>query len=140
MNLKKIGMFGLIAASAVILAACTKNNAIPSNSTNSGGDKSSAAEQKSSDAMAAGTITYADSGFSPASLTVKVGETITVKNTGTTPVSFNSDPHPQHTSFPELNLGRIGPGESKTVTLSSAKTYTYHNHLNPSQRGTIVVQ
>ena len=85
-------------------------------------------------------ITYTDGGFSPSQIKVKVGETVTFKNDSKTTIQVNSASHPVHTSFPELNIGAIAPGESKSVKLTTAGTKKYHNHLSPAQSGTIVVE
>lgn len=86
------------------------------------------------------TITYTDSGFTPSSITVHSGDTITLKNTSSESVQFDSDPHPVHTDDPELNAGAVSPGGSTTFTVSTKGTHGYHNHLNPAQQGTIVVE
>ncbi len=85
-------------------------------------------------------ITYSDSGFSPSTITIKAGETVTVKNTSSRTIEFDSDPHPVHTDNRELNEGSIEPGKSGTVTISEAGTWGYHDHLDSSQTGTIVVE
>jgi len=136
MNIKRIAVTGTFIALALVLSGCslykTQSNANPTASEN---------EQKSTSAtQSSGIIAYTDSGFSPAEVKVKVGETVTLKNDSSSSVQVNSAPHPQHTQFPELNLGAIAPGESKTVTFTTAGTKKYHNHLNPSQNGTIVVE
>ena len=69
-----------------------------------------------------------------------MGESVNFKNDSTGNVQVQSDPHPTHTLFPELNIGVIVPGESKSVTFTTTGTKTYHNHLNPSQKGEIVVE
>ena len=89
---------------------------------------------------AAGTISYDGSSFSPSSLTVKVGATIKITNQSSSSLAFNSNPHPVHTDEPELNVGAIDAGQSKTFTVTKQGSWGYHNHLNPSQSGTIVVQ
>lgn len=89
---------------------------------------------------AAATITYNGSGFSPNKVTVKAGESIKVTNSSSGEVQFDSDPHPVHTDDPELNAGLIPAGQSKTFTVNSKGTWGYHNHLDSSQRGTIVVE
>lgn len=91
-------------------------------------------------ATVAGTISYNGSSFSPSSLTVKVGDTIKIANQSSTALSFNSNPHPVHTDEPELNVGAIDAGQSKTFKVTKLGSWGYHNHLNPSQTGTIVVQ
>jgi plastocyanin len=86
------------------------------------------------------TITYDGNNFSPSTLTVKSGSTVTVKNMSSDDLQFDSGPHPTHTSNPELNIGLIAAGESKTFTVTKTGTFDYHNHLNPSQTGTIIVE
>jgi plastocyanin len=110
----------------------SQNQTQPSNNS---GNNSQAADQSQ-----ANTITYSNNGFSPSSLTVKSGTTITIKNTSSNSLQFSSDPHPVHTDDPELNLGVISPGQSQTLTVTKTGTHGYHNHLNPSDTGTIIVQ
>ncbi|HEY5695334.1 MAG TPA: cupredoxin domain-containing protein [Candidatus Saccharimonadales bacterium] len=95
---------------------------------------------KSNTTDTANTITYSDSGFSPKTITVKAGTTITLKNTSAANMQFDSDPHPVHTNDTELNIGSVAAGQSTTFTVNTPGTHGYHNHLNPSDTGTIVVQ
>jgi plastocyanin len=85
-------------------------------------------------------ITYSASGFSPASLTVNSGDKVTVKNASSNQIQFDSNPHPQHTEDPELNIGIIMPGKSETITVTTKGSHGFHNHLNPGATGTLVVQ
>jgi plastocyanin len=89
---------------------------------------------------AAATITFDGKGFSPASVTVKAGDTIRITNSSSDPLSFNSDPHPTHTDEPELNVGDVSTGSSQTFTVTKSGTWGYHNHFDQSQRGSITVQ
>jgi cytoskeletal protein RodZ len=89
---------------------------------------------------AAVTVTYNGSSFSLSADTIKAGESIKVVNSSTKDLDFDSDPHPVHTDNPELNLGSIAPGESKSATLSTKGHWGFHNHLNSSQHGNITVQ
>jgi len=86
------------------------------------------------------TITYNGSGFSPSTLTVKSGTIVTVKNNSSSALQFNSDPHPSHTDNPELNIGSVSEGGSRTFTATAKGTWGYHNHLDSSQTGTIKVE
>ncbi|MEX0616380.1 MAG: cupredoxin domain-containing protein [Candidatus Woykebacteria bacterium] len=86
------------------------------------------------------TITFSDSGFSPANTTVKAGSKVTFVNNSSKEVQPASDPHPIHTANPELNAGSIAAGSSKTVTLTKTGSWGYHNHLSSGQRGTIMVE
>src|SRR4051794_5643179 len=105
------------------LALANKNNNKTNTSTTTTPNTSSQAtntpedNSSNSSAQSDGTITYSANGFSPVNLTVKSGATITVKNTSSTSLDFDSDPHPQHTDNPELNAGIVAPGQSKTFTL-----------------------
>ncbi len=96
--------------------------------------------QASASTAATNTITYSDSGFSPASLTVKAGDKVTVKNTASSALQFDSNPHPQHTDDPELNIGLINPGQSQTITVTKTGSHGYHNHLNSGDTGMLIVQ
>ena len=136
MNFKKAAIFGAVISSALILAGC---NLYKTSGGETGGTGATS-EQTETTPVSGNLITYTDSGFSPAQVNVKVGDTVTFKNDSKASVQVNSAPHPAHTQFPELNIGSIAPGESKTVTFTTAGTKKYHNHLNPSQTGTIVVE
>src|SRR5688572_6293775 len=114
------------------------------NDTNGGSTSSSNSSENSSEssdvAIDAVTITYTDNGFTPATVTVSSGATITVTNDSSETVGFKSDPHPVHTENTELNLDDLGPGQTDTFTVSTVGSWGYHNHLNPDQTGTIVVE
>ncbi len=86
------------------------------------------------------TITYSDNGFSPFTITVKSGTTVTIKNESSHGLQFDSDPHPAHTDDEELNVNSVPEGGSETFVVKRTGTFGYHNHLNPSDTGTIVVE
>ncbi len=88
-----------------------------------------------------GTVTYTDSGFTPSGLTVKVGTTVTFKNTSSSDMWVASNPHPTHTDLPGLDAKKnIAPGDSYTFTFTKVGSWGYHNHLNPAQGGIVTVQ
>lgn len=91
-------------------------------------------------AVMSATITYTANGFSPASLKVSRGATITVKNDSTRTIQFDSDPHPEHTDNPELNVNNISAGQSMSFVVDKVGTWGYHDHLRAREKGTIVVQ
>jgi plastocyanin len=93
-----------------------------------------------SDKPVTATITYSDEGFSPSKITVKSGENIAIKNASASDMQFDSDPHPVHTNDPELNVDLVSPGHTMILTVHTKGTFGYHNHLNPGDTGTIVVQ
>jgi plastocyanin len=121
--------------------AATNTTTSTNTDTNSASDSPAASTPtQTDDQNSATTITYTDSGFSPKTMTVKSGTTVTIKNASSGPLQFDSNPHPEHTDNPELNVGVIASGQSKTFTVTKTGTFGYHNHLNDSDRGTIVVE
>ena len=134
----------LIIGGAVVLANQSKddeNTQTPSNSLSADSESSNSntTDTNTVAATASSTITYSDNGFSPATLTVASGTKVTIKNSSSNPLQFDSNPHPEHTDNPELNIGRINPGESQTITVTTKGSHGYHNHLNSGDTGTLVV-
>ena len=86
------------------------------------------------------TIILTSNGFAPVSITIKAGSTITWINKSGEIATINSDPHPIHTVYSRLNLGQFPDKAALILTFDKPGTYGYHNHLNPSQKGAIVVQ
>jgi len=81
---------------------------------------------------AAGTaVSIANFAFSPASLTVKVGDSVTWKNDDST----------AHTvAFAAFDSGSIAPGASYSHKFDSAGTFDYKCSIHPSMTGTVIVQ
>lgn len=86
------------------------------------------------------TVVLGPSGFAPATLTIKAGTRVTWINKSGTSAILASNNHPTHTLYPPLNLGEFGDGSSVQLVFDKPGTYGYHNHLNPDEGGTIVVQ
>ena len=86
------------------------------------------------------TVILSDKGFIPFTLAVKAGTKVTWINKSGGTATVSSDPHPTHTNYPPLNLGKFDDGAALTLTFDKAGTYSYHNHLNPSQKGIIMVR
>ena len=85
-------------------------------------------------------VTISASGFTPKSITIKAGESVTWTNNDSEKHTVNSSPHPTHTDYQPLNLGVIQPGQQKSLTFDKAGTYKYHDHLNPSLFGSVTVE
>jgi plastocyanin len=100
-------------------------------------------------------VTYTNSGYSPSTLTIKKGETVTFKNQSSFSMWPASDMHPTHrvysgTSLSEHCPDTTGtafdackgylPGESWSFTFNKVGTWNYHDHLNPGNTGTIIVE
>jgi plastocyanin len=112
----------------------------PSTATNTeAGEDNAPAENPDSVALGS-TIIYNGSTYTLSAETVDAGTQVKITNTSDQQLDFASDPHPTHTQNSELNAGDIGPGESKTITLNKTGTWGFHNHLNPSQKGSITVK
>ncbi|MBI4427304.1 MAG: hypothetical protein HY569_02380 [Candidatus Magasanikbacteria bacterium] len=95
------------------------------------------------------TITYTGSGFSPAMLKIKKGETVIFKNQSAESMWPASAMHPTHAVYPTTG-GCIGstfdacqniqPGSSWLFQFNIVGNWKYHNHLNPSEFGAIIVE
>jgi len=94
-------------------------------------------------------ITYTSGGFSPSVINVKKGEEVTFLNESGGAMWPASAIHPTHTLYPTQG-GCVGstfdacqgiePGEAWSFKFDIAGSWKYHNHLNPSQTGTVVVE
>lgn len=86
------------------------------------------------------TVEMAGDGFSPTSLTIKKGDTVTFKNVGSNAHWPASAPHPTHTDYPEFDpKHEIAPGQSWSFTFEKVGTWRYHDHLNSGETGIIIV-
>lgn len=80
------------------------------------------------------------SGFTPETIKIKPGTKVVWTNKGGETVTVNSDLHPTHLLYPPLNLGELSNGASVELVFDKPGTLKYHNHLNPSQTGTVIVE
>lgn len=109
-------------------------------SSSSDNQTSQPSNQTNQDAAVAVVIAYGNNGFEPATASVKSGSKVKIVNNSQDELEFASDPHPTHTINPELNTTDIEPGSSKTITVTATGEWGYHNHYNPSKRGTLTVE
>lgn len=86
------------------------------------------------------SVTVTSSGYEPKTITVKPGAKVVWKNETGGPITVSSDNHPTHLLWPFLNLGKFEDGSTVSVVFEKAGTYTYHNHLDASMVGTVVVK
>lgn len=86
------------------------------------------------------TINVTSSGYSPATITIDKGTKVVWVNMSGDTTNVSSDPHPIHTDYPALNLGSFPGGASVSLTFDTVGTHGYHNHLNPSEKGTVIVK
>ncbi len=85
-------------------------------------------------------ISYDGSSFSPNELKITKGTKVIFENMSDSSMWVASDPHPTHTGLPSLNTGRgYGKGENYTYTFNESGSWGFHNHLNSSHTGKVVV-
>ncbi|MFH1769790.1 MAG: hypothetical protein ABH833_03950 [Parcubacteria group bacterium] len=87
-------------------------------------------------------------GFAPNTVTIEIGDSIEFKNNSFETIRPASNPHYTHDAYP----GRYGclmstfdactnmePGQSWTFEFEFAGRWDYHDHLHPTNNGTIIV-
>jgi plastocyanin len=77
-------------------------------------------------------ITITSAAYSPASLTVVSGATVTWTNNDATA-------HTVTTEDGAINSGDIAPGSSYSKTFMTTGTYNYHDAHNTDMKGTLIV-
>lgn len=86
------------------------------------------------------TVTYTDSGFSPSTIMINQGDTVTFVNQSSRRMDVASDPHPLHTDYPGFDEKEgSGPGASYSFTFDRIGQWSYHNHNMPRDKGTVNV-
>ncbi len=110
--------------------------------------------QAQPEAPASVNITMSDAGFSPNEVTIRQGGIVTWANAGSTAIWPASAFHPTHTVYPSSDINRCGtaeatgifdacrgiqPGESWLFVFNEKGTWAYHDHLNPSRFGRVIV-
>ena len=97
-------------------------------------------QNKTTNQITSADVTVTSSGFEPKDLKIKVGTQVVWTNKSGKTVTVNSDNHPTHLLWPFLNLGAFDDGQSVSVSFAKSGKYTYHNHLDPSQTGSVTVE
>lgn len=105
--------------------------------------------QDSVKAFVSYAVVYTDTGFLPPSLEIKRGDTVTFENRSTKGMWPASAMHPTHKEYPTTG-GCIGstfdacksvlPKEEWSFTFDKVGTWRYHNHVNSSHYGSIIVK
>ncbi|XKT74800.1 MAG: hypothetical protein ACJKTH_01810 [Patescibacteria group bacterium UBA2163] len=87
------------------------------------------------------TVTYTDSGFSPQTVEVRRGDTVQFVNKSSRPMWVASNEHPAHTVLPTFDQFSVSAfGESYEYTFEQEGTWEYHDHVNASELGTVIVR
>lgn len=94
-------------------------------------------------------VTFTEQGYSPSTLTVKLGTTVKFVNATNWPMWPASAVHPTHRVYPTSGgctgstfdaCNEIQPGKSWSFKFDYRGSWKYHDHARPSFTGTIVVQ
>lgn len=86
-------------------------------------------------------ISMTDTGFSPETVTVAAGGTVTFVNNGQALHWPASDVHPTHELLPDFDAGRgIATGDEYAFTFTQVGKWGFHDHLNPQFTGSVVVE
>jgi len=93
-------------------------------------------EQQSEHAVA-----FTNEGFSPETITVEPGETVTWTNQSQEKMWVASSVHPTHNQLPGFDQ-REGVDESASYSYQFQQKgeWSYHNHLRPTHKGTVIVE
>mgnify|MGYP001559979891 CR=1 FL=1 len=143
MIIKKAAILGAIASSALVLSAC---NLYKTSSTGSQTGITQTQEQQTQaqPTEIAAIVTFSDSGVSPATVTIKSGQGLTWTNNSKNNIQVASANHPTHTINPELTKGEfvieLSPGENSSVKLEKVGNFGYHDHLDLTVFGKVVVE
>lgn len=99
----------------------------------------------------AATVTYSASGFSPATVTIKKGGTVTWKNQSGGNMWVASANHPTHTVYDGTSraehcsaptattFDQCKGGGDYSFAFTQAGTWNYHDHINASHFGKVIV-
>jgi len=86
-------------------------------------------------------ITYNSNGtFEPESLTVKVGDAITIKNNSKDSIKIALGEHESHLSLKGFEEREINPGLSYIFSPREKGNFVLHNHLKPQKFGKLVIE
>jgi LPXTG-motif cell wall-anchored protein len=97
-----------------------------------GAEKAPASEPKAL-AAASGSVTIADFDFTPATITVSQGDTVTWNNNGPTPHSATANDG-------SFDTGILKKGQTSSHTFNQAGTFSYFCKPHPFMKATVVVQ
>lgn len=144
-NLLKVA--GVTVTALLLIGATGCNNtqtSQPATDTNTAPETSTPTQTTvtvSPEATTGTQVLVTDNGFDPKSVTIKVGETVTWTNNSASSVRVASEPHPLHTGYPGFDdLSGAAKGDTYPFTFTKKGTFGYHNHNNPSMKGTVVVE
>jgi plastocyanin len=138
MNIKLIGsiVIGALLITTGIVVLVDRNTRSSEKSQNTtqsnSGEKPVAGENE---------VIYTDSGFDPPSIVVAQGTTVTFINKSSGSVWPASDAYPTNLLYPEFNANKDIPADQVfSFTFNKVGTWGYHDDLDPTKTGKVVVQ
>lgn len=85
-------------------------------------------------------VTYTDSGYQPKEITVKKGTKVTFLNDSSGSMWTASGVHPTHQLLPGFDeLKSVTKGGMYEYTFIKVGTWKYHNHVKPTDGGSVIV-
>lgn len=100
-------------------------------------------------------VLYSNSGYSPSESKIKLGDTVTFKNESSSGMWTGSAMHPSHSAYNGTSLQQHCPdaanvafdecksvesGESWPFTFNKKGAFGYHNHMQATHFGKIIVE
>lgn len=154
----KNGLIGAVLIVVVVLGAVyfvmTKSSRVEETTPVKTAESTTGVQEKEAvpDAQTSQTEVHLTArGFSPATLTVKKGTTVTFINDTTESMWVGSDQHPSHTGYAGTSKNEHCPdtagvafdqcavGNSYSFTFNKVGTWGYHNHTNAGFKGAVTV-
>lgn len=86
------------------------------------------------------TVVFQNGQFTPKTVTIKAGQSVSFINMSDSQIQVASDPHPTHTNLKGFQSNNLDKDDAYLFIFSKAGTWGYHDHLNPSNTGTVIVQ
>lgn len=125
----------------VVLPAQALPEAVPINDVQVTPPLEESVTQAPQPATTSATVRYTDAGFVPESVTVTAGSTVTFVNESSSGMWVASAMHPTHSLLPGFDaLQSFVRGGTYEYMFTKVGTWKYHNHVNPTAVGTIIVQ
>jgi len=156
MNMRTVWIaLGAVVVIAVGVYAFSLNRAVaPSESRMVPAPQQFAPSERSNAALTIVTLT--DTGFTPTTVTIGVGETVRFTNTSSRGMWVGADEHPTHTEYDGTSTREhcangvnitgsfdqctpIENGASWDYTFEKVGTFGFHNHVGASSVGTVTV-
>ena len=144
----------LMVAALLVVGCASEQSAMEDTDREEPGAREPAPEEPSEPVVTGDNVEITAEGFSPETLTISVGDTVTWMNNDKRQHWPASADHPTHAVYPGSSITKcssapdeifdscrpIKTGDSWSFTFTEAGEWSYHDHLRPKMLGTIVVR